>query len=79
MDDHDARYLAFALSGQADPGEDTRRLSIPSQGVVEDGADRAIGLEAYGLVGLGRLSAGIDESEHYLAIGGRFSVRRDGE
>ena len=79
VDEHHARDLAFALCGQTDPGEDTRRLSLPGERVIEDGADRSFRLEALGFMDLRRLSAGVDETKHYLAIGDRVGEQCGGQ
>ena len=42
-------------------------------------ADLSVGLEAFGLIGLGGLGAGVHESEHHLSVGDSFGVERDGE
>ena len=79
MDEHHAGDLALMFGRNTDPSEDARRLSLPSQGVVEDRADLSVGLEAFGLIGLGGLGAGVHESEHHLSVGDSFGVERDGE
>ena len=72
MDDHDARNLAFAFSGQTDPRKDTGGLAVPRKRIVEDRVHLTVGLEAFGNVGLGRLGAGLGEAEHDLAVGRRI-------
>ena len=79
VDDHDARNLASVLFRQADPREDAGGLAVPRKRIVEDRVDRAVGLEAIGKEGLGRLGAGLGEAEHNFAVGRRIGEQCDGE